>query len=150
MGQSLSKIYVHLIFSTKYRERRIVDSIEGELYAYLGGVCRKLECYPIKVGGWLDHVHILCMLSKKIPLMKLLESVKSSSSNWIKTNGKAFEQFYWQDGYGAFSVSPTQVDTVAAYIANQKEHHRKMSFKDEYRGFLKDYEIDYDERYVWD
>ena len=106
MGQSLAKNYIHLIFSTKYREPLITDSVEGRLYAYLGGICRGLECSPIKVGGWLDHVHILCMLSKKIPLMKLLEDVKSDSSTWMKTNGIQFNEFYWQRGYGAFSVRP--------------------------------------------
>src|SRR3970040_715960 len=106
MGQSLSKIYVHLIFSTKHRQPLIVDNIEGKLHAYLGGICRGLECPPIKVGGWLDHVHILCMLSKKISLIKLLQDLKSGSSKWVKTNGRMFGQFYWRDGYGAFSVSP--------------------------------------------
>ena len=150
MGQSLSKIYVHLIFSTKHRQPLIVDNIEGKLHAYLGGICRGLECPPIKVGGWLDHVHILCMLLKKISLIKLLEDVKSGSSKWVKTNGRMFGQFYWQDGYGAFSVSPANVDAVVEYIANQKDHHSKVSFQDEYRAFLKEYAIEYNERFVWD
>jgi len=90
------------------------------------------------------------MLSKKIALMKLMEEVKSHSSKWIKTQGAKYQNFYWQDGYGAFSVSPRQVDRVIAYIVNQHEHHRKKTFQDEYREFLKEYQVVYDERYVWD
>lgn len=150
MGQSLANIYVHLIFSTKHRQPLITESVEGKLHAYLGGICRGLECPPIKVGGWRDHVHILCRLSKKISLIKLLEDVKSDSSKWMKTNGDDYQKFYWQNGYGAFSVSPTEVSAVVEYIANQKKHHAQVSFQDEYRGFLKEYEIEYDERYVWD
>jgi REP element-mobilizing transposase RayT len=150
MGQSLAKNYVHIVFSTKHRQELIFPPVEEELHAYLGGICKKLECHPIKVGGYTNHVHILCMLSKKIALMKLLEEVKSHSSKWIKTKGEAYENFYWQDGYGAFSVNPTEIDVVVNYIANQKEHHRKKTFQDEYRAFLTKYEVEYDERYVWD
>ena len=150
MGQSLVKNYVHIVFSTKHRQELILPPVEEELHAYLGGTCKKLECQPIKVGGYTDHVHILCMLSKKIALMKLLEEVKSHSSKWIKTKGEAYENFYWQDGYGAFSVNPAEIDVVVNYIANQKEHHRKKTFQEEYRAFLKKYEVEYDERYVWD
>ena len=150
MSQSLVKNYVHLVFSTKYRQPLITETVEDELYAYMDGICKSLECHPIKVGGYKDHVHILCMLSKKIALMKLLEEVKSHSSKWIKTKEKGLENFYWQNGYGAFSVNPAQVNIVINYIANQKEHHRKKTFQDEYRAFLKKYKMEYDERYVWD
>ena len=150
MGQSLVKNYVHLVFSTKHRQPFILPAIEEELYAYMGGICKALECPPIKIGGYTDHVHILCMLSKKLPLMKLLEEVKSHSSGWIKTKGEEYLGFYWQDGYGAFSVNPSEVELVIQYIANQKEHHGKKTFQDEYRAFLKKYEVEYDERYVWD
>lgn len=141
---------MHITFSTKYRAPIILESVEEELYAYLGGICKKLECPPIKVGGYTDHIHILCMLSKKIALMKLLELVKSHSSSWIKTKGDAFANFYWQDGYGAFSVNPSGVNSVIKYIANQKVHHTKKTFQDEYRALLKKNNTDYDERYVWD
>ncbi|MEO6133304.1 MAG: IS200/IS605 family transposase [Saprospiraceae bacterium] len=150
MGQSLVKNYIHIIFSTKYRAPLILPHVEFELHTYLGGTCKKLECQPIKVGGYIDHIHILCMLSKKIALMKLVEDVKSSSSKWIKTKSDELSNFYWQDGYGAFSVYPREVDVVMNYIANQKIHHDKKTFQDEYRGFLKKYKIDYDERYVWE
>jgi putative transposase len=150
MGQSLVQNYVHIVFSTKYRAPLITEDIENSLHAYMGGICNNLDCPPIKIGGYYDHVHILCALSKKIALMKLLEEVKSHSSKWMKLQGEAFHNFYWQDGYGAFSVNPSQVETVTRYIANQKVHHSKKAFQDEYRAFLKKYNVQYDERYVWD
>lgn len=150
MGQSLVKNFVHLVFSTKYRQPLITPAIEAELYTYIGGICKKLECPPVKVGGYTDHIHVLCLLSKKITLMKLMEEMKSHSSKWIKTKGAEFSNFYWQDGYGAFSVNPAEVDTVIHYIENQKEHHSKKIFQEEYRAFLKKYNVEYDERYVWD
>ena len=138
------------MFSTKYRQPLITDDIEGELHAYLGGICKKLECHPLKVGGYTDHIHILCMLSRKITLMKLLEEIKSHSSKWVKTKGDNFKDFYWQNGYGAFSVKPSEVDVVIRYIANQKEHHSKKTFQNEYKAYLKKYDVEFDERYVWD
>jgi putative transposase len=150
MGQSLVKNYMHIVFSTKHRQNFILPPVEEELHSYLGGVCKNLECHPIKIGGYTDHVHILCMLSKKIALMKLLEDVKSDSSKWIKKMGKDYANFYWQDGYGAFSVNPKNVEDVIQYIGNQHEHHQKQDFQDEYRGFLKRYKVEYDERFVWD
>lgn len=150
MGQSLVKNYLHIVFSTKYRAPIIHPPYEQELHAYLGGICNNLECYPIKIGGYTDHVHILCMLSKKIALMKLLEEVKSHSSKWMKTKDISLNNFYWQDGYGAFSVNPAQVNKVVAYIENQHNHHKKKDFQDEFRKYLNEYNVEYDERYVWD
>jgi len=150
MGQSLAKNYIHIIFSTKHHKPFIYETIEKELYSYIGGICNNLECHTIIVGGYREHVHILCMLSKKITLMKLLEDIKSHSSKWIKTKDEKFKNFYWQNGYGAFSVSPSEVNEVKAYIENQKEHHKKMTFEEELLGFLKMYNVDYDERYLWD
>jgi putative transposase len=150
MGQSLVKNYIHIVFSTKHRQSLILQSIEKELYSYLGGICNNLESQVVKVGGHKDHIHILCLLSKKIPLMKLIEQLKSNSSKWIKTKGNEYSNFYWQDGYGAFSVNPSEVEIVIKYITNQKEHHSKKTFQDEYKAFLKKYEVEYDERYVWD
>jgi len=137
MGQSLVKNYIHIIFSTKNREPLIHPPYKDELHSYLGGICKNLECHPIKIGGYIDHIHILCMLSKKIALVKLLEEIKSHSSKWMKTKDESLKTFYWQDGYGAFSVNPSQVDTVIDYIANQHIHHSKKTFQDEYRAFLK-------------
>ena len=150
MGQSLVKNYLHIIYSTKHRQPFIREPVGAELYNYLGGICRNLECNPVKIGGYIDHVHILCMLSRKIPLMKLLEEVKSHSSKWMKTKGPSLLNFYWQDGYGAFSVKPSELEVVANYIDRQVELHQHKTFKEEYGEFLKKYNIEFDERYVWD
>ena len=150
MGQSIVKNYMHIIFSTKNREPFIQSNIENELHAYLGGICKNIDCPPIKIGGYTDHIHILCMLSKKLPLVKLIEEVKAHSSKWMKAKEDSLKNFYWQTGYGAFSVNPSEIDKVIEYIANQHEHHSKKPFQDEYRAFLKKYKVEYDERYVWD
>ena len=141
---------MHIVFSTKHREPLIHPPIEAELHSYLGGICNKLDCQVIKVGGYSDHIHILCMLSKKIALMKLMEELKSHSSKWIKTKGAGYENFYWQDGYGAFSVNPAEIEVVKTYIQNQEKHHKLKSFQEEYRAFLKKYDVEYNEEYVWD
>jgi putative transposase len=146
MPQSLSKVYVHIVFSTKYRQPLIDDALKPSLFAYLGGVCQAMECHPVRVGGHDDHVHILCTQSRKVALMDLLEEIKKRSSKWAKTQGRAYANFYWQDGYGAFSVSQSGVDAVVHYI----EHHRKQHYQDEFRGLLEKYQVEYDERYVWD
>jgi len=150
MGQSLSNVFVHITFSTKHRENLIDKEIENELFSYLGGICKELDCNPIQVGGYRNHVHILCKFSKKITQIKLLEEVKKQSSKWIKTKGAKYSNFYWQDGYGIFSVNPAELDVVIEYIKNQEEHHKKKSFQDEFRAFLKKYKVEFDERYVWD
>ena len=149
MPQSLILNYIHLVFSTKYREPLIIEKVENDLYNYLGGICNELECKPIKIGGWFDHVHILCMLSKKITLVNLLEELKSHSSKWIKTKDESLVNFYWQRGYGAFSVTPSEVDNLIYYIENQKHHHQTETFQTEYLSLLKKYQVEYDERYVW-
>jgi REP element-mobilizing transposase RayT len=149
MGQSLVKNYIHLIFSTKNREPSIKQDYEEELFKYLGGVCKAHDCAPIQVGGHLDHVHILCLLNKNMALAKLLEEIKTDSSKWMKKRAEELSDFYWQDGYGAYSVNPSEVDTVINYIKNQRSHHEKKTFQEEYRAFLKKYKVEYDERYVW-
>lgn len=150
MGQSLVKMYAHIIFSTKHRQNIIDDEIAEDLFAYIGGICKNLECNPIMVGGYQNHIHILCTLSKKIALMTLLERVKANSSKWAKTKGDKYKDFYWQNGYGCFSVNPSGVDIVKSYISNQKEHHKQKSFEEEYLKFLEEYQVEYDEKYVWD
>ena len=148
MAQSLNKVYVHTIFSTKYREPTMVKAIKPKLYAYMGGICNTLECYPIQIGGIENHIHILCSLSKKITIIKFLEEIKKSSSKWMKTQAEMFGNFYWQNGYGIFSVNPSQIQVVKNYILNQEEHHRKKTFKTEYLAFLKKYNVDYNEKYL--
>jgi putative transposase len=150
MGQSLTKIATHITFSTKNRLTQIDDAIKDELNTYIAGICKELDCPPVKVGGYTDHIHILCLLSKKLALMDLLEEVKKRSSKWIKTKGAQYKDFYWQLGYGAFSVNPSDIGKVVDYIANQHVHHQKMTFQQEFRRFLMKYGIEFDERYVWD
>jgi putative transposase len=150
MPQSLAKNYLHIIFSTKQRQPLIPIRFENEIHRYLAGICDRLECHPVITGGYTDHVHILCLLSKKIPLVNLVGQLKAYSSKWIKTKDESLKNFYWQDGYGAFSVNPSEIDIVKTYIKDQREHHQKKTFQDEYRIFLKKYNVEYDERYVWD
>ena len=141
---------MHITFSTKNRHPFLDKHIKEELFSYLGGICKNLECNPLIVGGHKDHIHILCLLSRKIALMKLIEELKTHSSKWVKTKGQQYHKFYWQSGYGGFSIHQEQVDRVKDYISTQDEHHKKISFKDEYRAFLREYDIDYNESYVWD
>ena len=150
MGQSLVKNYVHIVFSTKYRQPFIQPPWEAELHQYMAGICQQSDCIPVKIGGYVDHVHILCHLSKKIALMDLLEEVKKHSSKWMKMQDPSLANFYWQKGYGAFSVDYKRLDKVIQYIDNQHIHHQKQSFQEEYRLILERYGVEYDERYVWD
>jgi len=150
MGQSLVRNPVHIIFSTKNREHIITEDIQSNLYAYLGAMCMDNECPPIEIGGWTDHVHILCLLSKKVAMMNLVEEVKAHSSKWMKTMGVKFENFYWQDGYAGFGVSPREITDVSHYIVNQKSHHEELFFMDEVRGLYILNDLKFDERYCWD
>jgi REP element-mobilizing transposase RayT len=151
MSQSLVRIYAHLIFSTKNRQPFLRDKgIRGECHAYLAGACRNLGSPSLIVGGVDDHVHILCFLSKVQPISDVIRELKRESSQWLKTKGPELASFYWQSGYGGFSISPSHVEGLKEYIAKQEEHHRQETFQDELRRFLKKYGLEYDERYVWD
>lgn len=149
MSQSLSKLYVHIIFHTKDNQNLIKQDIEQELFAYMGGLLKNLRCVPIIINGTENHIHILCIMSKNITLADLLEELKRNSSKWIKTKGETYKEFFWQGGYGGFSVSQSKVDVVRNYIQNQKVHHKTETFKEEYIKFLKEYGIEYDEKYLW-
>lgn len=151
MPQSLSQIYIHLVFSTKNHQPFIDDQIAPELHAYMAKILYDECSSPAKIiGGIEDHVHILLNLSRTCTVAHLVEMVKKRSSKWIKTKDVRFRDFQWQTGYGAFSVSSSGIDAVTKYIANQREHHRKSSFKDEFRGLLDKHKMEYDEGYVWD
>lgn len=143
-------LYTHIVWSTKDRMPFINPEVEPQLHAYLGEICKQLGCPPIQIGGGIDHVHVLCLMSHKISLMKLLEDLKSDSSKWIKDVHADCRHFYWQSGSGAFSVSPDEVQLVKAYIRNQQVHHQNLSFQDELRGLFRENGVDWDERYVWD
>jgi REP element-mobilizing transposase RayT len=150
MPQSLVKNLIHLVFSTKHREPLIDEGIRAALFEYSGGVLRDLESHVVAAGAWFDHVHILFQLSRKHALSEVVMAVKRGTSAWIKTQGPRYDSFYWQNGYGAFSIGPSAVDSVSAYIASQSEHHQHEGFQDELRGFLHRYGIEFDERYLWD
>jgi REP element-mobilizing transposase RayT len=149
MPQSLSKVLVHLVFSTKHREPLIGPEARPRLHAYLVGILDNLKSPSLQTGGVGDHVHILCALSRTISQADLVEEVKKSSSKWMKAEG-GVPGFTWQAGYGAFSIGESQADTVIRYIQNQEEHHRKVTYQEECRRFLERYKVTYDERYVWD
>ena len=148
MGQSLAQIYLHVVFSTKIRKPYLKNpELRAELHAYLAGACRNLECPSIQIGGVEDHVHILCQLSKTLSIADLVRELKRESSKWLKPK---IAEFQWQQGYGAFSVSPSHVDALKTYIQNQDEHHRTETFQDELRRLFRKYGVEFDERYVWE
>ena len=149
MSQSLSKIYLHLVFHIKSTSVLIRDEDRKSLYAYMGSVIKSNHSIPIIINGTLNHVHILCVMSKNIALAKLVEEIKRHSSRWIKTVDGYYKTFAWQGGYGGFSVSPSVHDKTKRYIENQQEHHKEISFQEEYLSFLKEYGIEYDEKYLW-
>ena len=150
MAQSLAQIYLHLVWSTKNRIPFLSDeTLREEMHAYLAGACKNMGSPPLKVGGVEDHVHVACRFSRKMALSDFVRRLKKESSKWIKTRDPSLQSFYWQDGYGAFSVSPSHVEALQGYIANQVEHHREEGFKEEFRRLLKKYDVEYDEKYVW-
>jgi len=148
MPQSLSKIYLHLIFSTKNRERNILPQHKNELFSYLAGTLNGLGCTTIIVGGMPDHVHLLFAMCTTKGVSDIVRDVKANATRWYKQRLGC--NFAWQQGYGVFSVSQSKVDVVRNYISRQEEHHRKKTFQEEYREFLESYKIKYDEKYVWD
>src|ERR1035437_3428373 len=151
MPQSLAKILVHTVFSTKDRRPFLRDKpLRDELHRYLGGILTNLDCQPVIVGGVEDHVHLLCALSRTCEAAAMVKEVKRSSSLWLKTKSPDLADFAWQNGYGIFFIGFSQIESVRDYIAGPEEHHRKVSFQDEFRQLLRRYEIEFDERYVWD
>lgn len=149
MSQSLVKNLMHLVYSTKHRDPLISKELQAALFAYQAGIFKVWESPALIIGGADDHVHALFALSKNYALKKIVEEVKKGSSKWMKSNGP-LQQFSWQAGYAAFSVSQSNVEAVSQYIENQEEHHRKMTFQDELRTLFTRHGIEFDERYVWD
>ncbi len=149
MPQSLSQAYLHLVFSTKDRHPWISPSWECDLWAYVAGAGSSHGCQVIKVGGVEDHLHVLIRQSRTRTIADLVSSLKVESSKWVKANQQN-PLFCWQFGYGAFSVSQSNVDAVIDYIASQREHHAKHTFQDEFRALLSKHKVAWDERYVWD
>jgi REP element-mobilizing transposase RayT len=151
MPQSLVQIYAHLIFSTKNRQPFLGDQIlRGKLHGYLIGICENQRSPSLATGGVDDHVHILCRLSKTLDVSTLIRELKRDSSKWIKDKAPSLTDFAWQNGYAAFSISPSHVEPLNAYIEIQEEHHRQESFQDEIRRLCAKYGVNLDERYAWD
>jgi putative transposase len=150
MPQSLARLHVHLVFSTKNREPFLTDDVRDSLHRYMATVLQNFDCPAVLINSVTDHVHILFELGRTVAVSDAVEEVKKTSSKWIKTQGGEFAKFAWQAGYGAFAVSESNVAAVRKYIADQPEHHRKKSFQEEYRAFLKRHCVPFDEKYVWD
>jgi REP element-mobilizing transposase RayT len=150
MPQSLSNVLLHIIFSTKNRHPIIDKIIQPELYAYMTSIFASCGSYIHKIGGVDDHIHIFCSLPRTLSISNLLEEIKKNSSKWVKTKGQKYHDFSWQKGFGAFSVSASLHNALITYISNQEEHHKKQTFQDEYREFLRLNNISYDEKYLWD
>lgn len=149
MGQSLVKNYVHIVFSTKNRKNYFTLENEQEIFNYFVKLCNNIDSPVISIGGHNNHIHILCLLSKKHTLIEVIRFIKSNSSRWISEKYKLLG-FSWQTGYGAFSVSPKDIDIVIKYISNQHDHHKVKSFQEEFLLFLKKYNVEYNEKYIWD
>ncbi len=150
MPQSLSAVYIHLVFSTKPRQPFLHDeSLRKDLHSFLGGTSKSLECPPLLVGGVEDHVHLLARFGRTITQAEWVKELKRVSNLWLKEKG-GLANFEWQGGYADFSVSQSNLEQVKKYIVNQKEHHRKVSFQDEVRALLTKHQLDWDERYIWD
>ena len=150
MPQSLVKNLVHLIFSTKNRAPMLTDTGRKALHSYAAGILNDLASPALLINSVPDHLHALFSLNKNTALAHVVMEVKRGSSKWLKTQGANFAEFHWQNGHGAFSVGESVVEAVKSYIANQQDHHRRVTFQDEFRVFLKRHEIEFDERYVWD
>jgi REP element-mobilizing transposase RayT len=150
MPQSLSNILIHLIWSTKDRHPWLETGIRDKTHAFLHGAVRQMDCEAYRVGGVADHVHLAVRLSRTLTVADVAKEVKTASTKWLKEQGREFNGFHWQQGYGAFSVGMSQRETLLHYIDTKEEHHRTRTFQEEYRDFLRKYEIEYDERYVWD
>lgn len=151
MPQSLARVVLHLVFSTKNRVPFLKDpDLRSRLHAYVAGVLKNIGCGPILINGVEDHVDILYNLSRTMTIAGFVEEAKKVSSKWMKQQGPQYGDFFWQGGYGAFSVSQSNVEPVRAYIAAQEEHHRKVSFQDEFRVLCRKHGVEIDERYDWD
>jgi REP element-mobilizing transposase RayT len=151
VSQSLANVLLHIIFSTKNRAPLLKSKdLREQLEGYMVGTLKNIECPSIITRTVEDHLHCLCQLSRKISIARLIEEMKTESSKWLKRQSPSLQDFYWQAGYGAFSVSQSNRDQVKIYIANQEEHHRKVTFQDELRALLRRHNIEFDERYVWD
>jgi REP element-mobilizing transposase RayT len=142
--------YFHCVFSTKERQRLITPALRERLWPFLGGIARQNKMKALEVGGVEDHVHILLSLPSTMAISKALQLIKGGSSKWIHENLPEHRLFAWQEKYGAFSVSVSLLDKTIQYIKGQEQHHRKMTFQEEFLALLRKHRIEFDERYLWD
>jgi REP element-mobilizing transposase RayT len=150
MGQTLTCLHYHLVFSTKHRQPQITLDLRERLYDYIGGIIKGEHGQLFGAGGTEDHIHLLSSFPAHLHVAGFLRLIKSNSSKWVHETFPQHRSFAWQGGYGAFSVSRSNDTDVRQYIATQEEHHRRMTFQEEFIQFLRRHEIPYDERYVWD
>ena len=150
MGHTYTNLLTHMIFSTKERRPLLNAALKERLFPYMGGIIRNLKGTALSINGPADHVHILMALPPTVAVATAASKIKSNSTGWVHDEFKACPAFKWQIGYGGFSVSESNVEKVMKYIADQEEHHRKTTFKEEFAAFLKKHKIKYDERYIWD
>ena len=151
MPQSLARVWLHVVFSTKERRAFLQkDTFRDEMFRMLSHHVEQIGCTPLRTGGWIDHVHIVCGLSRTVTIADLVETVKTETSRWAKKAPHSEKAFAWQSGYGAFSVSQSNLDRVVDYVDSQQEHHRAKSFQDEFRALCRRHKLEIDERYVWD
>jgi putative transposase len=150
MAGTYTKLYYHIVFSTKHRAGFITPAIDEEIYKYVCGIIRGIGGHCIEINGTSDHVHLLAILPPKIAISDALRDIKANSSKWVHETKPTLAMFAWQDGYSAFTVSTSQVDPVREYIRDQKIHHCELDFKGELLGLLAKHEVEYDERYIWD
>lgn len=150
MAHSLSNVILHFVFSTKQRERTIGDAVRSRLHVYMAEVGRDMGCQIYRVGGTADHVHLAVGLSRTCTIADFAKKIKHTSSSWMKEQGREFYDFSWQAGYGAFSISISHLEKLLAYIDNQEEHHKTLTFQEEYRALLRKNRMVVDETYLWD
>lgn len=149
MAHSYISNYIHYVFSTKKRHKIITPELQERLWPYIGGIARENKMKALAVGGIEDHAHVFLSLPSTLSISKAVQLVKGGSSKWVSETFSEYKNFKWQEGYGAFSVSRSHIERTIAYIQNQKEHHKKKTFQEEYLTILKRHGIEYDERYVW-
>lgn len=150
MAHTFTELLIHIVFSTKDRMPQITSDLRDELFAYMGGILREMNASAIIINGTTDHVHLLVKFPPSLSISEMMRVLKTNPSRWIHQTRVSYATFGWQTGYGTFSVSKSKTETVTQYTASQEEHHRKISFKEEFLGFLKMHNIEYDERYIWE
>jgi REP element-mobilizing transposase RayT len=144
------QLLYHIVFSTKGRKRLLTDAIRNDVFAYMAGICKNLDGFALDIGGYYDHVHLLVRIPAKVAVSDFVGKLKANTSKHINAKNRGILPFSWQDGFGAFTVSPSNQETVSNYVRNQMEHHQKLTFEEEYLSFLRKHEVDFDERYVFD